>query len=187
MTTESRTELFQNQVVRLLLMNALEDAPALWRRFHEVESFNFYVHERMPAILVAMLILFLISIGCVMGIVTLLPDMHWIFVLPILLLLPIVLAGSLFVQTYVFFSWIEGRSMERELTTRHKASRGPLASWLQQKLKVDLGPFPSVPWLLAAVFVLAPLVMLAWTWPPAAAGFIAIAILMPVAYAVIDR
>jgi len=186
-TTETRTELSQNQIVRLLLTDALEDALALRRRIQEVEPLNLYVHERMPAILVALLILFLISLGCLMGIFTLLPDMHWLFVLPILLLLPVILTGSLLVQVYVFFSWIEGRSMERALASRHKASRGPVANWVQQKLKVDLGPFPSVPWFLSTIFVLAPLVMLAYTWLPAAAAFIALAILMPVLYALYDR
>ena len=187
MTTESRLELLQNPVVRLLLTNSLDNARALLRRFQEVDSFNAYVHERMPLVLIAMLIMFLTSLGCVMGIVTLLPDMHWVFVLPILVLLPIVLAGSLFVQVYVFLSWLEGRSMERALASRHKAPRGVLAAWIRAKLNLDLGPFPSVPWLPAAIFFLAPLLMLASSWRNAAVGFIALAILMPIAYALLDR
>ena len=187
MTTESRIELLQNPVVRLLFTDTLDDARALLRRFQDVNSFNAYVHERMPLVLIAMLIMFLISIGCVMGIVTLLPDMHWVFVLPMLLLLPIVLAGSFFIQVYVFFSWLEGRSMERALAPRHKAPRGVLASWIRTKLNLDLGPFPSVPWLPAAILFIAPLLMLAYSWRNAAMGFIVLAILMPIAYALLDR
>lgn len=187
MTPESHTELLQNPVVRLLLTNTLEEAPALWRRFHEVESFNFYVHERMPAILLAMLIVLLISVGCVMGIVTLLPGMHWSFVLPIIVLLPIVLAGSLLVQVFVFFSWIEGRSLERALGSRRKAVRGAVATWLRQKLKLDLGPFPPVPWPLATIFLFGPLIMLAYSWPPAAMAFVTLAVLTPFLYALFDR
>jgi hypothetical protein len=122
-----------------------------------------------------------------MGIVTLLPDMHWVFVLPLLLLLPIVLAGSFFIQVYVFFSWLEGRSMERALAPRHKAPRGMLATWIRTKLNLDLGPFPSVPWLPAAILFIAPLLMLASSWRNAAVAFVILGILMPIAYALLDR
>ena len=187
MTIESRIEFLRNPIVRLVLTDTLDDARALLRRFQEVDSFNSYVHERMPLVLIAMLIMFLISIGCVMGIVTLLPDMHWVFVLPLLLLLPIVLAGSFFIQVYVFFSWLEGRSMERALAPRHKAPRGALATWIRTKLNLDLGPFPSVPWLPAAILFIAPLLMLASSWRNAAVAFVILGILMPIAYALLDR
>ena len=187
MTTESRIELLRNPVVRLLFTNTLDDASALLQRFQEVDSFNTYVHERIPIVLIAMLIMFFISLGCVMGIVTLLPDMHWIFVLPMLILLPAVLAGSLFVQVYVFLSWIEGRSMERALAPRHRAPRNAIAVWLQTRLKLDPGPFPSVPWIPAAVFLFVPLLMLASSWRNAAIAFVMIGILMPLAYALLDR
>ncbi len=187
MTTESRVEFLQNPVVRLVITDSLDDARALLRRFQEVDSFNAYVHERMPVILIAMLIMLLISLGCVMGIVSLLPDMHWVFVLPLLMLLPLVLAGSLFVQIYVFFSWIEGRSMERALASRHKAPRGKIAAWLQSKLKLNLGPIPSVPWIPAALLFLAPLLMLASSWRSAAITFVVLGILVPIAYAILDR
>ena len=187
MNTYSLDELLQTRLVRFLFTDALDDARALLQRFQQVESFNLYVHERMPGVLVAMLIMFLISIGCVMGIVTLLPDMHWALVLPILLLLPVVLAGSLLVQVYVFLSWIEGRSMERALGSRRKAPRGPVAAWIQQKCGLDFGPFPSVPWLLAAIFLVVPLLLLASSWFPAAAAFIALGIVMPTVYALLDR
>ena len=173
--------------MRFIITDALDEARSLLRRFQEVDSFNTYVHERMPVILVAMLIMFFISIGCAMGIVTLLPDMHWVFVLPMLLLLPLVLAGSLFVQIYVFFSWIEGRSMERALASRRKAPRGVIAAWLQNKLKLDLGPFPSIPWIPAAVLFLAPMLMLASSWRSAAVSFVVLGTLVPIAYAILDR
>jgi hypothetical protein len=44
-----------------------------------------------------------------------------------------------------------------------------------------------VPWLLATLFVVVPLTMLAYTWLPAAAGFTALAIVMPLIYAFLDR
>ena len=104
MNFDSHSEILQNWVMRHLFTDALENAQALLKRLREVEPFNVYVHERMPGILAALLVLFLISLGCVMGIVTLLPDMHWVFVLPLLIVLPVVLAGSLLTEVYVFFS-----------------------------------------------------------------------------------
>ena len=187
MNFESHTEFLQSWVMRHLFTDTLENAQALLTRLRDVESFNAYVHERMPGILAALLVMFLISIGCVLGIVTLLPDMHWAFVLPLLFALPVVLAGSLFTEVYVFFSWIEGRSMEKALGSRYKATRGALGSWLQGKLRVDLGPFPPVPWFLSTLFLGLPLVMLAYTWFPAAAGFTALGVLMPFVYAFLDR
>jgi len=187
MNFESRTEILQSRVMRHLFTDAIENAQALLKRLREVEPFNVYVHERMPGILAALLVLFLISIGCVMGIVTLLPEMHWVFVLPMLFVLPVVLAGSMLTEVYVFFSWIEGRSMEKALGSRYKAARGALGTWLKRNLRVDLGPFPPVPWFLATLFVILPLVMLANTWLPAAAGFVALGILMPFIYALLDR
>lgn len=187
MNLESRTEILQHWVIRHLLTDTLENAQALLKRLRDVESFNCYVHERMPGILAALLVMFLISIGCVMGIVTLLPDMHWMFVLPMLFVLPVVLVGSMFTEVYVFFSWIEGRSMEKALGSRRKAARGALGNWLQRKLRIDIGPFPPVPWFLTTLFLVLPLVMLAYTWLPAAAGFAALGILMPLVYAFLDR
>ncbi|NIO42539.1 MAG: hypothetical protein GTO41_21780 [Burkholderiales bacterium] len=187
MTSEFHAGFLQNRIVRFLVTNTLEDARALLRRFQEVESFNTYVHERMAGVLAAVLGMFLISMGCVMGIVTLLPDMHWTFVLPMLLALPIVLAGSLFVQVYVFFSWIEGRSMELALGSRRMTKRGAITLWVQQKFKLDLGPSPSVPWLLTTIFLIAPLLLLASSWLPAAVAFMTLGILLPLTYAFLDR
>ncbi|MGD8790716.1 MAG: hypothetical protein PVH05_14640, partial [Burkholderiales bacterium] len=177
-TDDSRPDILNNPIVRRLVMDTLDDARALMQRFREVDSFNVYVHERMAGILLANVIMFLISIGCVMGIVTQLPDTHWVFVLPLILVLPVVLAGSMCTQMYIFFAWIEGRSMEQALGSRRKAPRGALATWLRKRLRVDVGPFPRVPWLLATLFVVVPLTMLAYTWLPAAAGFTALAIVM---------
>ncbi|UCD67365.1 MAG: hypothetical protein JSW48_10990 [Betaproteobacteria bacterium] len=187
MNSESRIEILQNSVRRLLVTNTVENARALLRRFQEVDSFNAYVHERMPPVLLAMLIMFLISLACVTGIVTLLPDMHSALILPMLLILPVVLAGSFLIQIYVFFSWLEGRSMERSLAPRRKAPRGVLANWVRSKLNLDLGPVPAVPWLPAAILLFMPLLTLTYSWRGAAMTFIALGILMPIAYAWVDR
>jgi hypothetical protein len=77
--------------------------------------------------------------------------------------------------------------MEKALGSRRKAPRGALGSWLRSKLHIDLGPFPPVPWFLATLLIILPLVMLAYSWFPAAAGFAGLGILMPFVYAILDR
>ncbi len=77
--------------------------------------------------------------------------------------------------------------MERALASRHKAPRGKIATWLQSKLKLNLGPIPSVPWIPAALLFLAPLLMLASSWRSAAITFVVLGILVPIAYAILDR
>ena len=176
-----------NRLAQAVFLETLHDALDLLSRFHHVDSFNAYVHERMLFILPAILLQFLTAIGCVMGIFTLLPEMHWSLTLPILLSMPFILAGSVLVQIYVFFCWIEGRSLERALGKHRPGKRGPFASMIRRRLKLDIGPAPRMPWLLVTLFVIAPLVSLAYAWLPAAAAIIGLAILMPFVYAVFDR
>jgi hypothetical protein len=113
--------------------------------------------------------------------------MHWFFVLPLLVLLPVFLAGSLFVQMFVFFSWIEGRSLARVLRGRRKLARGPIARWLLRKFGLDMSPFPPVPWILAIVFLFVPLALLWHVWSLAALLVIALDVSAPALYASFDR
>ena len=176
-----------NRVTRFFFLETFYEARDLLNRYRQVDSFSNYISERMALILPAMLLQFLTGIGCVMGIVTLLPDMHWTLILPILLSMPVIMAGSVLVQLYVFFCWLEGRSMERALGTRRRSKRGTFATWLQKQFKVDIGPTPRVPWILVSLFLIAPLLSLAYAWPPAAAGFTGLALAMPFIYASLDR
>lgn len=176
-----------NRLSRYFILDTLQDALDLLQRYRHVDSFNTYVHERALMVMVAVLMQFLIGIGCVMSIVTLLPDMHWSLVLPVLLCMPIVLAGAFLVQAYVFFSWIEGRSMERALGSRRIRKRGKFGSWIVKYFHIDVGPPPRVPWLLSTLFVAAPLLLLAYSWLPAAAVVLGLGTLIPVVYAALDR
>jgi hypothetical protein len=176
-----------NRLSRYFVLDTFQDAMALLQRYRHVDSFSAYVHERALMVMVALLMQFLIGIGCVMSIVTLLPDMHWSLVLPILLCMPIVLAGAFLVQAYVFFSWIEGRSMERALGARRSRRRGKFGSWIVKNFRIDIGPPPRVPWVLSILFLAAPLLLLAYAWLPAAAAVLGLGILIPVLYAALDR
>ncbi len=187
MATKHQQAFTLDSIVTLLLPNTLQDAANLLRRYREVDDFHRYVVDRKWLVIPSMLVIFLISAACVMGIVALLPDVHFVFVLPAIVLAAAVLIGSLFVQAYMFFSWIEGRSLNRLLRNRHKAAPGPIAKWLQKKLRLDMSPAPPVPWVVSAIFLLWPLAMLAYVWTAGALGVAAVAVLMPILYASFDR
>ena len=173
--------------MKLFLIDNIQDARSLLRRLQEVDSFGLYVRRNIWLVFLAALVIVITSFACLLGIFTLLPDMHWFFVLPLLALLPLFLGGSLFVQSFVFFSWMEGRSLARALGNRHKSAPGLISKWLQEKLSLDMSPFPAVPWILAIVFLLLPLAMLWHVWSAAALTVILIAIALPIFYARFDR
>lgn len=173
--------------MKVFLIDNIQDARSLLRRLQDVDSFGLYVRRNTWLVILSALVIVITSFACLLGIFTLLPDMHWVFVLPLLALLPLFLGGSLFVQAFVFFSWMEGRALARALGNRHKSAPGPIAAWLQQKFRLDMSPFPAVPWILAAIFLFVPLAMLWHVWSAAAMAVIGIAIALPIFYARFDR
>ena len=181
MTTYMNSD--QHWIVRFLPLETLSNAQALAHRFKEVDGIRYYVHQRKRLVLTAILVMVLIAIACAIGVVVFLADRHSLLTLLGILLLPVVLIGSLLVQAYVFFSWIEGRALERELGHRHRAAPGATAIWLSRNLSLDMGPFPPVPWVLAVVFLIIPLAFLAATWLSFALVVVSLGIAMPVVYA----
>ena len=177
----------QSWFVKMIVAGPAGEAQRLLYRLREVDSLNFYVRRNKWLVTFSVLVILLTSLACLLGIFTLLPDLHWFFVLPLLVLLPIILAGSLFVQTFVFFSWIEGRSLARVLGRRSKTRRGPVARWMWRKLRLNMSPKPPIPWLLTIVFLILPLGLLLHVWPLAASVVIALEIGMPILYAYLDR
>jgi putative flippase GtrA len=108
-----------------------------------------------------------------------------ILVLLSLLLAPIILVGSAFVQGYVFFSWLENRALAKALR-RAPRPAGPIAARLR-KAGIDLGTMPPVPWILAFVFLFLPLSMLVAILPGVGMALIALHIVSPVVFARLDR
>lgn len=184
--TTPRKSPAQHWIVRFLPLRTLKNAQDLAQRFREVEGFRLYVHERTGLVVAATLVIVLISIACAVGVVVFLADRHSLLALLGILLLPVALAGSFFVMAYVFFSWIEGRALARELGHRHRPPPGESALWLSKKFGLDMSPFPPVPWFLAALVLFVPLALLAAAWLSAALAVILIGILMPVLYAKFD-
>jgi hypothetical protein len=186
MATPRRKDSAQHWIVRFLPLQTLKNAQDLVQRFREVEGIRLYVQERQAMVVAATLVIVLISFACAIGVVVFLADRHSLLALLGILLLPVALVGSFSVLAYVFFSWIEGRALARELGHRHQPPPGAAALWLSNKFALDMGPFPPVPWVFAALVLFVPLVLLAATWFSAALVVILLGILMPVLYAKFD-
>lgn len=187
MPTPNRKTPAQDWIVRILPLQTLSDAQDLAKRYKEVEGFQLYVLERKRLVIPAVVLIVFISIACAAGVVVFLAEAYPLLVLPALLLAPVILIGSLFVQMFVFFYWVENRALAQALGHRPKGAQGALAAWLLEKFAVDIGAPPPVPWILAAVVLFAPLVMLAYIALPAVLVLIVVAVLMPVTFARLDR
>jgi hypothetical protein len=158
----------------LPLEETLKDAWKLARRFQEAEGFRTYLRRRFTLVAPALALFTLIGIACAAAMVIFLADRHPLLALPALVLAPFVLAGSLFVQAYVFFSWLESRALAQALGRR-------------KSVPLDFGQLPRVPWGLAAVFLVVPLAVLGAVSAATVLVLILLAILVAVLFAKYDR
>lgn len=169
------------------LLGTVNDALALVQRLREVDSFRRYVRKRLRLVIPSLALILVTGFACAMATVMLLLGPQPLLALLGLLLAPLVLAGSLCVQLYVFFAWLEERALARSLGHRTGPAPGRFAAWTEHKLGADLGRMPPVPWVLAAIFVLAPLAVLTQLAPKSAALLIVLLVLWPILYARLDR
>lgn len=173
------------QKVERHLLGVLNEALNLVQRFQEGEGFRAYVLGRLSLVVPIGLLMILTSLACTAATVLYLGGTRPLFVLLAILLVPFVLVGSLFVQAYAFFSWLESRALARAL--HRKPRPGPLAAWLMRKLGVDMGSLPPVPWALAAIFLVLPLAMLVMLAPKLGLLLILLQVLAPIVFARFDR
>jgi hypothetical protein len=167
------------------LLGVANDALSLVGRFQEAPGFRAYVLERLALVVPIGVLMALTSIGCAAATVLYLGGTRPLLVLLAILLVPFVLLGSLFVQAYVFFSWLESRALAQAL--RRKAPRGPVSAWMFRKLGADMGSLPPVPWVLAVIFLLLPLAMLVAVAPKFGLGLVVLLVLAPIVFARFDR
>jgi hypothetical protein len=158
----------------LPLEKTFKDALKLMARFREAPGFREYLRRRAAFVVPAVALFAMVSIACAAAIVIYLAERHAMLALPGMVLGPFVLLGSFFVQGFVFFSWLEGRALSQALG-RH--SREPL----------DFGQLPRVPWILGALFLILPLLVLAAVSFTAALVLILLAVLIVMAIARFDR
>ncbi len=166
------------------LVGTLNDALALAQRYREAEGFRAYVRSRLRLVVPALALILLTGFACAMAAVLLFIGPRPLAAIAGLLLAPVLLAGSLFVQLYVFFAWLEERALARSLGHRTGPAPGRFAAWTERKLRADLGRLPRV---LAALFVFLPIAVLTQLAPKSAALLIVLLALAPILYARFDR
>lgn len=143
-------------------MDILHEAPNLLQRYRYGEAFRLYVQRHRPLVAAALAVFLAVSMATTAGLVVFFGGTHGVVVLACLVLAPFILAGSLFVQMFIFFSWLELRALRQE-------------------------HLPPIPWALAAAFIVLPFFALALVSIKMAVTLLFISILTPVAYSLLDR
>lgn len=156
------------------LEKTFKDAMKLASRFQHAQGFREYLQRRAAFVVPAVALFVLVSVACAAATVIFLADRHALLALPAMVLAPFVLAGSFFVEAFVFFSWLEGRALAQALGRRSKRD-------------LDFGQLPTIPWVLTALFLVLPLMVLAAVSGTAAFVLMLLAVLIVVAIAKFDR
>ncbi len=165
MTSQSRGRRELQGLDQYPLLGIINDAFALAHRYTEGERFRAYVAERLRLVVPMCCLILFVSVACAAAMMLALGEMHRSLVLAGIVIMPVVLAGSLFAQAYAFFSWLELRALGH----RGASSR------------------PPVPWVLAGATIVAPLVLMAIVAWKAALVLVLVAAISPFVYDALDR
>jgi len=141
------------------------EAQGLVRRYQDGGTFRGHVRERMPLVIGLVVLCLLFSVGITTGAAIFVGGKYALLMLLALVLAPFILIGSLIVELFVVFSWIEARALGAH-------SR--------------FGPMPPVPWGLVAGVIGVPFLLLMFAWWHAALVLLLLAALASVAYAFVD-
>lgn len=161
-------------------MDILVEAPGLLRRYRESDAFRRYVDDRAPLVISVSVVFLMFSLATTAGTVVSIGGTRSLLVLLMLVLAPFLLAGTFLTLMFVFFSWLENRSLTLSLARVKKPAR-------RADVRAVLAALPRVPWLPAALFVGVPLALLASLSPGAAAVMVLLGIAAPATYAFLDR
>lgn len=169
-----------------LALETLQDAANLYNRYQAGEGFKAYLRRRMNLVLPMAVLILLTAVVCTGGTMVWLAGARAFLMLLALILAPFLLLGSLFVQFYLFFGWLENRALAKGLGHRLEAE-GPVRRWLRKQLHAEMGKFPQVPWAFTAGFLLLPLALTALVAPKIAAAAVLLHAAALVLYARLDR
>jgi len=158
-------------------MDMVSEAINLVQRYQKGDSFRYYVKERVIIVAPLLLVCLVISIALCLGVVAFL-DKGAFRAFIAVLLMPVVLLGSLAVQAYLVFSWLELRALKPMVAQ----GAAPGAKGRLDVLRMRLGKPPPIPWVAVAVFLLLPFVLLVLASVKIAAVVVLLAILTPVVY-----
>jgi hypothetical protein len=152
-------------------MDILHEAPNLLERYRHGDAFRGYVRRHTPHVIAALVVFLAVSMATTAAMVVFFGGTSGLLVLICLILAPFLLIGSFLVQSFIFFSWLERRALDRV------AGRPPCT--LQEHL-------PDAPWTLAGVFLVLPFFILALVSIKFAATLLVVFILTPVVYSLLD-
>lgn len=167
-------------------MDILVEGPSLLRRYQKGDAFRRYVDDRALLIIPVAVLFLIFSLATTVGAVVTLGGTHSFLVLLMLVASPFLLGGTFLVLAFVFFSWLENRAIAATLARMKKPARVRQPG-LPGLMRDALAGLPRIPWILVAVFVLLPLLLLAKLSLAAATLMLLVALAAPVAYAWLDR
>src|ERR687887_1513620 len=94
-------------------MDTFIEAQNLLKRYREGKAFRHYVEERMPLVLLAVVVFLAYSLATTAATIVFIGRTHGFLTLLAMLVAPFLLIGSMAVLLYIFFSWLESRAMAR--------------------------------------------------------------------------
>ncbi|HZE59336.1 MAG TPA: hypothetical protein VE085_02150 [Burkholderiales bacterium] len=153
-------------------MDVLTEARDLAQRYAKGDAFRRYVRDRAALVLPTLALFFAISVALGLGLFGAMGTHHF-GVLLAMVLLPFVLFGSFALQAFVFFAWLELRALAPLLPPG-------------TGLRLRLGKPPPIPWIACAVLVLVPFLVLVLASLKAAALVLVVALLIPLAYTLLE-
>src|SRR5260221_9828750 len=106
----------------------VQEARNLAARYAASDAFRGYINHRKHLVIPALLLILAIALSSTVASVVFAAGTRPLFVLIALILAPVLVLGSVFVQAYVFFAWLEGRALARMLAHRPKAAGGKAAA-----------------------------------------------------------
>jgi hypothetical protein len=148
-------------------MGFFTDAANLYARYKQSEVLRRHVDKRVAIVIAVAAVLLLASASISVGTALYLGGRSTAMVLAGLVAAPFVLLGSLAVQLYVFFSWLEARALAEIARPRAK-----------------MAPIPIAP---AVIFVLLPFIGLCLLTWHGALGLVLIVAFTFAGYLFIDR
>jgi len=146
-------------------LDFVAEAQGLIRRYQEGGTFRGHVRERMPLVAALLVVCLAFSIVMTTGAALFIGGSYALLMLLALILAPFVLIGSLAIELFVVFSWLEARALGAH-------SR--------------FGPMPPVPWPWVAGVLGVPFVLLLFAWWHAALVLLLLAVIATAGYAFLD-
>jgi hypothetical protein len=169
-----------------LPVQTLQEAANLYNRYQAGEGFKRYLRVRRNLIMPMALLIVLTAVACTAGTVVWLAGARAFLMLFALILAPFILIGSILVQSYVFFGWLENRALAEGLGHR-LGPESRLQRWMRKQLSAEMGKCPPIPWIVVGAFIFLPALLTALVAAKLAAAMAVVYAGAIVLYARLDR